>query len=247
MKTKAIIAAVLIGTGIVLSGCGSNEATANNGQNQKQIQNENANKEAEGNEKSEVSQNKSDLNYTLSGEVLENEERNIKVSYPQIKDFPGELSKDYMNQSLRRIVDEYENNKSYTDVKIDYEITRMDENILSVVFKGTAKMEGIGEVTVQRSVNLDISSTNEISYNNLVKEDEESAKKVREILNQKAIDKGIEGGLEAEGIRVYFNGEDVVFYYMPLDDSAKEFIELSVPQSELEGLINTEFGEHPAS
>ena len=241
MKTKAMIAAVLLGTGIVLSGCGSNEATANNGKNQEQIQNDKSNKEAEGNE------NKSDLNYTLSGEVLENEDKNIKINYPQIKEFPGELSKDYMNQSLSKILDSYKDTESYSDVKIDYEITRMDENILSVVFKGTAKMAGIGDITVQRSVNLDISSTNEISYNNLVKEDEESSMKVRKILNQKAVDNGIEGGLEAEGIRIYFNGEDVVFYYMPLDDSAKEFIELSVPQSELEGLINTEFGEHPAS
>ncbi|WBW96863.1 hypothetical protein [Oceanirhabdus sp. W0125-5] len=241
MKTKAIIAAVLLGTGLVLSGCGNSEATANNGQNQKQIQQEESNKNAEGNKKSD--ENKSDLNYSLKGEVLENEERNIKVNYPQINEFPGELSKDYINQSLRKIVESYENSESYSDVEIDYEITRMDENILSVVFKGTAKMEGIGDVTVQRSVNLDISSTNEISYNNLVKDGE----KVREILNQKAIDNGIEGGLEAEGIRVYFNGDNVVFYYMPLDDSAKEFIELSVPQSELEGIINTEFGEHPAS
>ena len=241
MKTKAMIAAVLLGTGIVLSGCGSNDASANNGKNQEQIQNDKSNKETEGNE------NKSDLNYTLSGEVLENEERNIKISYPQIKDLPGELSKDYMNQSLIKNAQVYLDNEIYSDVEIDYEITRMDENILSIVFKGTAKIDWIGEVVVENSVNLDISSTNEISYNNLVKEDEESSNKVREILNQKAIDKGIEGGLEAEGIRVYFNGDDVVFYYMPLDDSAKEFIELSVPQSELEGLINTEFGEHPAS
>ncbi|MCM1991448.1 hypothetical protein [Oceanirhabdus seepicola] len=240
MKTKAMIAAVLLGTGIVLSGCGSNEATANNGQNQKQVQNDKSNKEAAENEK------KSDLNYTLSGEVLENEDRNIKVSYPQIKDFPGELSKDYLNQSLIKNAQVYLDNEAYSDVEIDYEITRMDENILSVVFKGTAKIDGVGEVTVQNSVSLDITSTNEIAYSNLVN-DAETETKVREILNQKAIDNGIEGGLEAEGIRVYFNGDDVVFYYMPLDDSAKEFIELSVPQSELEGIINTEFGEHPAS
>jgi len=247
MKTKAMIAAVLLGTGIVLSGCGSNDASANNGQKQKQIQNDNTSKAAEGNQKSEEDKNKSDLNYTLVGEVLENEDRNIKISYPQIKDFPGELSKDYMNQSLIKNAQVYLDNEIYSDVEIDYEVTRMDENTLSIVFKGTAKMDGIGEVVVQNSVSLDISSTNEISYDNLVKEDEESSMKVRKILNQKAVDNGIEGGLEAEGIRIYFNGEDVVFYYMPLDDSAKEFIELSVPQSELEGLINTEFGEHPAS
>ncbi|PAB58698.1 hypothetical protein [Anaeromicrobium sediminis] len=191
----------------------------------------------------ETEDNKLVLNYNITKEVLEVESKDTKIDYPQVIDYPGELLMDYMNQSLKRIADIYGNEDIYNHVQIDYEITRMDENILSVLFKGTGEIQGHGKINIQQSINLDMNSSNEITYDNLIKSKEE----VMRILDQKAKDKGIKEGIEAEGVRLYFKDENVVFYYMPLDDSAKEFIELSVSEEDLKEYINTDFGQVPAS
>ncbi len=225
MKLNKLLLSLVLATSITVVGCGVKEEPIDNVQKEEQSQNE-----------------KVSLSYDITKEVLEGEDKNTKIFYPQIKDYQGELLMDYMNQSLRKTADLYGNEDPYTDVQIDYEITKMDNDILSVLFKGTGKIEGHGDINIKHSVNLDMKSSNEIDYNNLVKNNEELMK----ILNEKAKEKGLEG-VEAEGIRVYFEEENIVFYYMPLDDSAKEFIELSVPMNELKGLLNTEFGEMPAS
>lgn len=183
-----------------------------------------------------------DLNYDVIREVHEDKEANIFIAYPQIANFPGELLMDYINQPLGRIALSYGSPEAYENVNIDYEITRMDNDVLSVLFKGTADMKGFRTVDVTQSVNIDMATSNEISYHNLVKDDQA----VRLVLDEKAKEQGL-NGLEAEGIRVYFTEDAVVFYYMPLDDSATEFINLEVSMAELEGLINTDFGPMPAS
>lgn len=243
MKLKNVVVSALLISSITFVGCSPKEAPVDNSQD---IQKE---QPADNGQEAGDSDIKEDnaLNYEVNKEVLEVADKNIKILYPQVANYPGELLMDYMNQSLKKITDIYGEEGSYTDVNIEYEITRMDEDILSVVFKGTGKMEGIGEVAIKQSMNLDMaSSSNEINYENLIKDDEKSKEEVMKILNEKAKANGLEG-VEAEGIRIYFDEENVVFYYMPLDDSAKEFIEISVPMNELEGHINTEFGEAPAS
>lgn len=238
MKLKNVVVSALLISSITFVGCSPKETPIDNSQDTQKEQPADTEQE---------SGNSENLNYEIKEEVLEATDKNITILYPQVTNYPGELLMDYMNQSLKKITDIYGEEGSYTDVNIDYEITRMDEDILSVVFKGTGKMEGIGEVAIKQSINLDMaSSSNEINYENLIKDDEKSKEEVMKILNEKAKANGLEG-VEAEGIRIYFDEENVVFFYMPLDDSAKEFVEISVPMNELEGHVNTEFGEAPAS
>ncbi|CAH2214114.1 hypothetical protein [Tepidibacter aestuarii] len=225
MKLNKLLLSLVLATSITVVGCGVKEEPIDNVQKEEQTQNEQIT-----------------LDYDITKEVLEVKDKNTKIFYPQIKGYPGELLMDYMNQSLIKTADLYGNEDPYTDVQIDYEITKMDNNILSVLFIGTGKIQGHGDINIKHSVNLDIKTSNEINYNNLVKDNDGVIK----ILNEKAKEKGLES-VEAEGIRVYFEEENVVFYYMPLDDSAKEFIELSIPMNELEGLLNAEFGEMPVS
>lgn len=244
MKFKNILISALLISSITFVGCGTQQETADNpGETQQEQPADNQ----EDDKKEETEKESQSLNYEVTKEALEIADKNIKIFYPQVKDYSGELVMEYMNQNLKKIVDTYGNNDSYTDMEIDYEITKMDENILSVLFRGTGKMEGIGEIEITQSMNLDMASSgNEITYDNFIKDDEEAKEEVKNILDEKAKAIGLEG-LEAEGIRIYFNEENVVFYYMPLDDSAKEFVELSVPMEELEGYVHTEFGETPAS
>lgn len=181
--------------------------------------------------------------YTLSKTAHKN---NSNVYFPQIAGFKGELLAGYVNQSLKRVADKYVGKDEYADVRIDYVVTRQDDTVLSVLFKGTANMKNIGAIKIMDSVNLDIGkSANEIRYDNLIKNTDEA----RSYLNNKLAHaaSGIKGGFQAEGVRIYFTGADIVFFYMPPDDSAKSFIELSIPRAELEQYLNNDFGPIPAS
>lgn len=183
------------------------------------------------------------LGYNISKEVYKDDTTNTEINYPQIVEYPGELLESYMNQSLSKIINTYGNKDLYSDVKIDYVIKKMDEDVISILFTGSGEMRNIGNIKIHQSINIDLASSNEITYENYIKNNEV----VRKILDEKAQLRGLEEGLEAEGIRIYFEGDNVVFYYMPLDDGAEEFIELRVPVEELIGYINTVFGEAPAS
>lgn len=183
-----------------------------------------------------------DASYEVTREVYKCEGANILIYYPLVEGFRGELLMDYMNQSLAKITEMYGNTETYENVMISYVVTRMDDEILSVVFTGTADIKNFKTINVQQSVNLDMTTSNEINYSNFVKDDVA----VRAILDEKAKEEGLMG-LEAEGIRLFFLDGEVIFYYMPLDDMATEFINLKVSMDELEGLVYTDFGVMPAS
>jgi hypothetical protein len=196
-------------------------------------------------EKSQENTKASSMNaeYGTTRELVEVASKNTKIYYPKLQGYKGELSMDYMNQNIKQIADFYTTAIEYTDVQLDYEVKRIDEKIVSILFKGSAMLNGTQDIKIQKSINLDVKSTNIIEYKNFINNDE----KARQLLDVKAKNAGIIGGFEAEGIFIYFEGDNVVFYYMPLDDAAKDWVELSVPIKELEGLMNTEFGDHPAS
>ena len=84
-------------------------------------------------------------------------------------------------------------------------------------------------------------------FDNLIQNTPEAKSAINKILNDTAYSKGIKNGFEAEGIRIYFKENEIVFYYMPLDDSAKNYVELSVSESQIEQYLNTDFGTRPAS
>jgi len=177
--------------------------------------------------------------YDIVDGEFKDEARNISIKYPVITNYGGELIQDYMNQSLEKIYKTFRN-ESYKDVQIDYIITYRDENYLSVIYTGKAVNEGMGkEITVLKSMNLDIGkSSNEINFANFVK-DEAGLKTVLEAYSGDS--------LEYEGMRLYFDGPYVTFFYMPLDDTADTFMKISVPRDELAPFVNWDFGEMPAS
>lgn len=193
-----------------------------------------------------TNQNKSnEEEYSVAKTVAKD---NNNVFYPQISGLKGELLMDYVNQSLKKVADKYSGNINYMNVMIDYSVTKQDDKVLSVLYKGTADMKDVGNINIMESVNLDIGmSTNEILYNNIFKNSNVAKLEVKKILDEAAKLKGIQGGIQEEGVRVYYSGDNIVFFFMPLDDSAKEFLEISIPKSKIEQYMNTDFGEKPAS
>lgn len=184
------------------------------------------------------------VSYDLLESLFENKEKNIIIRYPKMTGFRGELLQDYMNQSLDNIINIFGESELYTDIDVMYEVTRMDDEILSVVFRGTGKFSEQRDIKILKSVNLDVAkSSNEINYANLINDNAA----IRQILAEKVVELNLSSSFEAEGISIYFTDKDVVFYYMPLDDSAIDFIEVPVAIEEIQNFLNTDFGERPSS
>jgi hypothetical protein len=178
-------------------------------------------------------------NFGYDLKTLEFENGNIRIRYPAIENFRGELLQDYMNQSLYKYVELF-SSENWSSVDLDYEVTYRDENYLSIVFTGTGEIETLGrEVNILKSVTLDLGNTsNEITFDNFV-DDPEGLKSFLE---------GYMGTkLEYEGLGFYFAGPYITFYFMPLDDSAEEFTKLSAPMDLIEPYVSWEFGDRPAS
>lgn len=185
----------------------------------------------------------SQASYTLKTDTYVDETDNIYIDYLVMTDYPGELTQDYINQSFVSIIDLYSNNDLYEKVQIMPEIWLTTDDRISILYNGTITLSGGRTVEVLHPINIDVASSNEITFDNLFNDTEV----VRKLVGDKVISEGISDFFEAEGIRIYMNDEKVFFAYMPLDDSASEFIKVSLERSELEGYMNTDFGQHPAS
>ena len=144
-----------------------------------------------------------------------------------------------MNQSLHSVIDKF-SKEGYTDLKLDYEVTRMDDYILSVLYNGRVNLKNVGEVNITDSVNLDMAETGqEITVENYIKKD--SMDDFRAILEKKS---GIgDNKFEAEGLKMYFKDNEAVFYYTPMDDSRRDKVFIPVNLSELKGITENEFGK----
>ncbi len=139
--------------------------------------------------------------YDLMQNMYVIEDTNTIIRYLVMSGFRGELLQDYMNQSLASVIGIYGDSEAYSNVDISYEVTHMDDEILSVVFRGTASFSGIKEINILKSINLDVGkSSNEINYGNLIKDDPA----MRGILADKVVELGIQNEFEAEGIRLLF-------------------------------------------
>ena len=192
----------------------------------------------------EVQKETEAVGYELETKEFVDSEKNINIRYPEMKSYRGELLQDYMDQSLAKILGLYGQNTSYSDVTITYEITRMDKEMCSVVFRGTGLFSGSKEFSILNSMNLDVGkSSSEINYGNFVVNDAE----LRKLIGKKAVEQGLVKSFEAEGINFYFKDDTAVFYYMPLDDMADTFIEVPISLDVIEGYISWDFGDMPAS
>lgn len=190
------------------------------------------------------------VSYTLKKDSYVDETDQIHVEYLTMEGYAGELTQDYVNQSFLEIISLYGNDDFYEKVQITPQIWLSTEDRISVVYSGHGTLSrgretrtGGRTVEFLHPVNIDMTSSNEITFDNLFTDTEA----VRKLIGDKVISEGISDSFEAEGIRIYMNDEKVFFAYMPLDDSATEFIKVSLDLSDLDQYMNTDFGPHPAS
>ena len=160
---------------------------------------------------------------------------NPLVNYPKVEEYKGELLQNYINQSLYSVVEKYQKN-TYSNLRLDYKVTRMEDRILSVLYRGSVDIEGLGTKMFIDSINIDLSkdkTVDEINAQNFILPTQEAQTAFNKILKEKLKEQGIEE-VQVEGLRVYFKDNRAVFYYMIPDDSIQKLVEIAIPLAELE-------------
>ena len=177
--------------------------------------------------------------YKIVEKSYESEDKNIVINYPQIENYKGELLQSYMNQSISQIVKKYSQNSIYKSLSLDYSIERSDEKYISILFTGEAKTTLFNDtVKIMDSVTMELDSSQVLTVENYIKDKE----KLFDILKNSTLKP-----LEYESLKFYFEDENIVFYYMPSDDSNREYNAIELNLSELENIIHEYIGEKPAS
>lgn len=156
--------------------------------------------------------------------------QNPLVNYPKVEGYKGELLQNYINQSLYSVVAKYQKD-TYSNLKLDYEVTRMDDRILSVLYKGSIDVEGLGTKMFIDSINIDLTkdkTVDEINAQNFILSTQKTQPAFNKTLETKLKEHGIEEG-QVQGLRLYFKDNRVVFYYMIPDDSIQKVVEIVIP------------------
>ena len=158
-----------------------------------------------------------------------------KVYYPQFANLDSFITMSVINAEIEKVVAEYSKQREYgSKTEIDYQITRQDKDIISVLFTGYQTWEG-GKYDLMRSVNIDLSTRRVLNAKNLFKEDERTKKRITELLKKAAVNNSSVTHAPNFGnwMGIYFAGKNVVFFYME-NDFAKEHVKLSVPLYQLQ-------------
>lgn len=112
MKPRIRLFATILAIALMFTGCGT---TSNQGVNNPVI----SDSQAQEKEKS-ISKDNSDnkVEYKIIRKVSENRDSNSKIFYPQISGYTGQLLMEYMNQSLKKIVDIYGKGEMYQNINV---------------------------------------------------------------------------------------------------------------------------------
>ncbi len=177
--------------------------------------------------------------YEVVEEKYISDDGNICVSYPQIKNYKGELIADYMNQSIFNMAEKYINSHIYKSINIDYTLQKCSDDLISILFTGEASVEPyLGTVNIADSITLDFKTSNEFTIENNISDID----KLKSILQDNSIRK-----LEYEKLNFYINEDKIIFYYKPLDDSKNLCDAVALNLSDIEDILTFSNMERPAS
>lgn len=169
--------------------------------------------------------------YNLVNQVYEDQETNVSIEYFQVAGMIGELVQDYVNQSLKHIVDIY--GEGYTDTVITARILRQDD-FLTIAYEGYNEA---ASYEIQKFMTIDMMTSTELTVDEIIAD-----MATFESMFKEASGYDYE---TLEGVSVYMDEDAFIFTFVPTDDSAeREFIKFQI--LELAPILDMDF-EMPAS
>lgn len=160
------------------------------------------------------------------------------VSYPQFEDMPDPITSDYVNQVLETAARELVNQgTSDSPVVVEYEVTRNDMEILSVIFKGSQNQENNPSPVLQ-AINIDLKSRAILSVDNLFRSDRHSHQKINSLIAAASEQSGITGAPAiGDWTGMYITNQDIVLYDQESSQN-REYRQLSLPLEKTQTYFN---------
>ncbi|SCZ81941.1 polysaccharide deacetylase family protein [Acidaminobacter hydrogenoformans] len=170
----------------------------------------------EGKPQPRLAQSTQEMRYGVKEAWIRSE--SAEVRYPVIEGLENLELQDEMNKAIYSAIDGYvvSANGDGDQVTLDYEITRMDDKILSVVITGL-QPHLKSTYDVMFSVNLDANTSKEIKASNLFLSDEASRAALTALICEADTSFDSDFG---PWLGIYFEGENLNFFYLENDKAA---------------------------
>lgn len=241
MKIKPII--LVLGLSLMMSGCTKNEKTniSTIDDNSNEIVEVNINEVENDEKKQEITNYFSDIyNNPYGFESKTNQSNTITVNYPVLYDFEGELTKDYINQSLESFAASVaEKYSELENITFEYDITKQSDNLFCVKLASSPIEDGI---VYTEAITIDLASTNTVTSDILFLGNQDS---VNTLIGKHSTDES-ETSYDLVNMIMVFENENITFIKKD-DKGLVDKSIISIPVQDLIEFINIDFGEHPAS
>lgn len=172
-----------------------------------------------------------DTSVSIEDNIYEN---NADIQYPKILGLEDEIGKE-INLKIEEFIENINRDDLYKDLKLDYEISLLSDEKLSILFNGRFNF-GDSEKLMVKSLNLNLETAKEITYDNYFDTSKSAQEKLLKIL-EKSSKQQMDMDFEAEGKSIYFKGSNLVVFYYPLDDSVIHPVYLYIPLEDIKDLI----------
>jgi hypothetical protein len=169
------------------------------------------------------------------------------VSYPQFTEMSSLLTRDYVNQALETAARELVNHAtSDSHVIAEYEVTRSDGKMLSVIFKNSQKQEK-GESPILQSINIDLKNRAIVSAVDLFRSDRQSRRSIDSLIADAAKQANMpDAPTLSDSMGVYITNQEIVLYAQ-LSDDKSETARLYLPLEKAKPYLKEPFAPSKSS
>ena len=158
------------------------------------------------------------------------------LNFPVLSYEGNKVVESLFNQKIDGYITSILNNDMFFDLDLDYNISALNEDLISLVFRG--KFTNLGkEKDLVKVLNIDLKTGEEINFDSYFSKDPEKQEELKKLI-EKEVRKNYNKEFEAEGLFIYFKENQVVIYYYELDDSAVVPIEIYLDKDKIKDLIN---------
>lgn len=166
--------------------------------------------------------------------AYEDAELEDNIHYPQLTQCPGELTKDYINQSLKAPADQLKEMDTQDQKSLVYAVTRCDDTFFSALYTMTLTSSDGSIQQTMIPVTVEISTATELTMENA-------------FTDPKAVAALLSSEEAAEHFQFYMEKDKVVFFFRPEEDTSQDYVILSLDYEALEPYWSESFGIRPAS
>ncbi len=155
-----------------------------------------------------------------------------QIAYPQVNDMEDQELEQTINRAIEQHVTEFTTKDAYSHLDMDYQLSQVDDNYFSIVWKGNTHTEEQGEVFEQQSLTINQDTGESVTVVDLTDNQD-----LLSLLNEQVEQREL-APLPKDEIAMYFDEDDAVFYYHEQAQASEQLIEVRLPKDNVRSIID---------